>query len=384
VRIWIIGDSGTADQHAAAVYNGYRNVTGDAHTDVWLMLGDNAYGEGSDSEYQAAVFEMYPELLRNTVVWPALGNHDAGDSPDGDSAPFRNIFTLPQAGVAGGVPSGSELYYSFDYGTVHFICLDSFVSDRSMNGPMISWLKEDLAATEKEWIIAYWHHPPYSWGGHSSDVEYFGIEMRERVNPILEEYGADLVFTGHSHEYERSMLIQGHYGYSWQLEPHMVLNSGMGAGPDGPYRKPAGGLGSRRGTVYTVCGCSGEGGSQNVEKHPAMARSLGGHGSVVLQIDGLTLSAGFLRPTGQFEDEFVIDKSIGTDVRPELDIVRTPTGALLSWPTTTPEYSLIRSPLVGRSNGEPVEVTPARSGRRNVVPLTTSGSNAFFHLKFAP
>jgi hypothetical protein len=384
VRIWIIGDSGTANEHAAGVYAAYRNLTGAQRTDVWLMLGDNAYGEGSDSEYQAAVFNMYPELLRTTAVWPALGNHDAGDSPDGDSNPFQNIFTLPKEGVAGGVPSGSELYYSFDHANVHFVCLDSFVSDRSTNGPMLAWLKEDLAATDKDWIIAYWHHPPYSWGGHSSDVEFFGIEMRERVNPILEEYGVDLVFAGHSHEYERSLLIQGHYGYSWELEPHMIVNGGSGFAPDSPYQKPAGGMGSRCGTVYTVCGCSGEGGSQNVEKHPAMARSLGGYGSVVLQVDGLQLSAGFLRPTGEYEDQFQIDKSAPSSIRPEMDIVRTQTGALISWPTSLPEYSLFRSPAIPGSNGEPVMVVPTRNGRRNLVPVPTSSSNGFFHLKSDP
>ena len=62
---------------------------------------------------------------------------------------------------------GSELYYSFDYGRTHFICLDSQVSDRRPGGPMYDWLKADLAQVSEQdydWVIAYWHHPPvYTW-----------------------------------------------------------------------------------------------------------------------------------------------------------------------------------------------------------------------------
>src|SRR5437773_7426753 len=52
IRIWAIGDSGTANSNAAAVRNAYATYTGTRYTDVWLMLGDNAYDSGTDSEYQ--------------------------------------------------------------------------------------------------------------------------------------------------------------------------------------------------------------------------------------------------------------------------------------------------------------------------------------------
>ena len=55
-----------------------------------------------------------------------------------------------------------EEYYSFDYANIHFICLDSMTQSRATNGPMANWLRADLAATTNQWIIAYWHHPPYT------------------------------------------------------------------------------------------------------------------------------------------------------------------------------------------------------------------------------
>lgn len=63
-RIWVLGDSGTADPNASAVSKSYSEFNGGPHSDVWLMLGDNAYNTGTDDEYQAAVFNMYPQSLR--------------------------------------------------------------------------------------------------------------------------------------------------------------------------------------------------------------------------------------------------------------------------------------------------------------------------------
>jgi len=115
-----------------------------------LMLGDNAYSDGTDEEYQLAVFDMYQELLINSVLWPTLGNHD-GHSADSatQTGPYYDIFSLPAAGQSGGLASGTEAYYSFDYGNIHFVCLDSYDSDRSKTGVMLSWLENDLLGTTR-------------------------------------------------------------------------------------------------------------------------------------------------------------------------------------------------------------------------------------------
>ena len=214
-RVWVIGDSGTANASARAVRDSFLNFTGTQDPDLWIMLGDNAYNDGTDAEYQDAVFDidMYAQLLAKTVVWPTLGNHD-GHTADSasQSGPYYDIFSLPRNGEAGGVPSGTEAYYSFDYGNIHFICLESYETDRSSSGAMMTWLQVDLQANDKEWIIAFWHHPPYTKGSHNSDTEGNLIDMRQNALPILEQYGVDLVLSGHSHSYERSYLVDGHYG----------------------------------------------------------------------------------------------------------------------------------------------------------------------------
>jgi hypothetical protein len=387
-RIWVIGDSGTADQNAAAVRDGYAAVTDSRPTDVWLMLGDNAYGDGWGIEYQYAVFDMYRDLLQRTVLWPTIGNHDAGDDPGpyGNSArDYLGIFTLPTSGEAGGAASGTELYYSFDYGNIHFVCLDSYLSDRSPGGAMLTWLESDLARTEKDWIIAYWHHPPYSWGGHNSDGDYFQIEMREGVLPILEAYGVDLVLSGHSHVYERSFLLNGHYGYSWQLEANMVVDGTLGRPSEaGGYRKPAGGLGAGQGAVYAVCGCSGQGGdAEGFPLHPAMATNHGGYGSMVVEIDYLRLTAEFVRPSGTVEDYFTIDKTAPSTVRPRVDIARGTNGVVVSWPTSRPPFTLQRAEPRAPMNWLTVTGPVSTNGRRNVLVLETDAGGQFFRLEGA-
>jgi hypothetical protein len=219
-RIWAIGDSGTKDDNAILVRDAFKAYSSSQSADLFVMLGDNAYNLGTDSEYQAAVFDMYPEILRNTPLWPeilrntplwpTLGNHDGQTAfSSSETGPYYEIFSLPTNAEAGGIPSGTEAYYSFDHANIHFICLNSYDVDRSTGGAMLTWLENDLMNTTQDWIIAFWHHPPYSKGSHDSDIELRQIEMRENVLPLLESYGVDLVLSGHSHSYERSFLIDG-------------------------------------------------------------------------------------------------------------------------------------------------------------------------------
>ena len=308
-RIWVIGDSGTADRSAEAVRDAFLNFTWPRDPDLWIMLGDNAYEDGTDAEYQAAVFETYPQVLRKIVLWPTLGNHD-GSTADSttESSPYYDIFSLPRNGEAGGVASGTEAYYSFDYGNIHFIVLDSYETDRSPDGAMMTWLARDLAANDKEWIIAFWHHPPYSRGSYDSNTQRRSIALRQNAVPLLERYGVDLVLSGHSHSYERSYLIDGHYGRSDTITDALKKNPGDGSATgDGAYQKPATVGAPHAGAVYAVAGTAGKLHRGPLD-HRAMAVSLRSLGSMVLDVNGNRLDAIFLDSTGNIQDDFTILK----------------------------------------------------------------------------
>ncbi len=309
-RIWVFGDSGTGSSEQVAVRNAYQNFAQNRPADFMLLLGDNAYPNGTDAEYQTTFFNIYTNQLRNTVAWSTLGNHDTANATTfSDAYPYFQIFSLPKAGEAGGVPSGTEHYYSFVYGNIHVICLDTMTGGRSTNSPMYHWLTNDLANVTADWLIAIFHHPPYTKGSHDSDTEIESIRTREVFLPVLERAGVDLVLSGHSHNYERTFLLNGHYGPSSTLQPEMKLDAGSGRPAEtGAYLKPRGRAVANRGTVYAIAGSAGATTPGGALNHPADYVSLSLLGSLVVDISSNRLDAIFLRENGTTNDSFTIQK----------------------------------------------------------------------------
>ncbi|MBL8841502.1 MAG: metallophosphoesterase family protein [Planctomycetes bacterium] len=328
-RFWVLGDSGTKDANARAVRDAFYARNGGRPLDAFLMLGDNAYDSGKDSEYQDAVFSnMYEARLIDTVLWPAYGNHDAlsADS-SAQSGVYYDLFALPKAGECGGVPSGTEAYWSFDWGNAHFVCLDSMESDRLLAGPMLSWLALDLQSTAAEWLIAFWHHPPYSKGSHDSDSATELVEMRQNAVDLLEQHGVDLVLCGHSHSYERTFLIDGHRGKAASFDP-LLHGKDLGdgeLGSDGAYRKPSATIAPHEGAVYVVAGASGKHAPGSFD-HPAMQVALEKLGSFVFELHGVQLDAWYLDSTGALQDRFTLVKGGATPIDGS-DVVVLPLGA---------------------------------------------------------
>jgi hypothetical protein len=127
---WAIGDFGKASQGQIDVMNSFIAFDDSAQTDFMLMLGDNAYQDGTQSEYQSKLFDIYDSILTYIPIYSTPGNHDYNSvnrfaPPTQHVGPYFDIFKSPILGEAGGVPSNTKLYYSFDYGNAHFISLNS-------------------------------------------------------------------------------------------------------------------------------------------------------------------------------------------------------------------------------------------------------------------
>ncbi len=318
---WILGDSGVNTAAQGRVRDAMLTNTGANPPDLFLHVGDIAYDNGTDSEYTRNHFAAYADILRHTPFWPSVGNHDERNSDAGpQTGPYFEGFVLPSAGEAGGAPSGTEAYYAFDYGNVHFVFVDSADSSIAPGSPQLSWLEADLASTGQDWIVAVFHHPPYSKGSHDSDNPFDSVgrmrAARENVAPLLEAGGVDLVLSGHSHIYERSYLIDGAHGYGDRTPAFAVLmadgrvvdaGDGDPAG-DGAYAKQPGGA-AQEGAVYVVAG-HGARTPSGPANHPVMAFSELANGSAILSVDGLTLSVRNVRADGVVSDTFSIRKTL--------------------------------------------------------------------------
>ena len=315
VRFAVLGDPGypnpdqTRVRDAMLAWLAQHPRPGRPPLDLLLTTGDNAYRSGSNEQFQAGFFSPYRMILRNVPVWPIYGNHDARRRA------FFNIFSLPAHAESGGIPSGTEHYYAFDYGPVHFVVLDTVASDLGRDAPMLRWLKQDLAANRQPWLIAVFHHPPYTHGSHNSDNRRDSggrmFALRENVLPLLEQAGADLVLSGHSHMYERSTLLACHYGTSDSLTASMRRGPELERDRQFIYQKPA--RGAHNGTLYAVIGSSSKV-DQGPLDHPAMAVSEAEMGALVFSVQGQKLHGVFIKADGSVGDEFALLKVPGETV----------------------------------------------------------------------
>jgi hypothetical protein len=153
----------------------------DAIPGTVAALGDNAYPDGSASNYRCydATWGRFKSRTR-----PIPGNHEYHAS---GAAPYFSYFGS-RAGSAG------KGWYSYDVGNWHIVALNS---EKSIS-EQATWLKADLAAHRTKCTLAYWHQPLYTSG--SAHGPYTATRP---LFQILYAAGAEIVLGAHNHNYER-------------------------------------------------------------------------------------------------------------------------------------------------------------------------------------
>ncbi|MBP2337660.1 hypothetical protein JOF41_003838 [Saccharothrix coeruleofusca] len=177
VGVGDISDSGSGDSVTADLLD---DIPGTVFT-----LGDNVYDSGTRSEFSSYYEPTWGRHKARTR--PSPGNHDYNTS---GASGYYDYFGA-QAG-----PSGRG-YYSYDLGDWHVISLNSNIS-MSAGSPQERWLRADLAASTKRCTVAYWHHPLFTSGANHSPST-----ATRPLFQALYDYNADVVLTGHNHQYER-------------------------------------------------------------------------------------------------------------------------------------------------------------------------------------
>jgi hypothetical protein len=162
-----------------------------------LTVGDNNYENGSASTIDRNIGQYYHEF-----IFPYLGTYGSG-SPDSNRffpvpgnhdwvasnlTPYRDYFTLPN----------NERYYDFVWENVHFFMIDADPHEPdgySENSVQALWMKSRMEASTADWQIAVLHFSPYCSGGDHGSIS--------TVQWPYKQWGADAVFSGHDHIYER-------------------------------------------------------------------------------------------------------------------------------------------------------------------------------------
>jgi len=194
----VFGDSGSGSPSQQAM----SKLMANERPNLVLHVGDVAYEEGTFDQFQANYFEYYWTLMQRAPFFPVPGNHEYYTQAAG---PYLALHSPPSETVPA---ADLGRYYSFDWGGVHFVALDSNLLERpAPTSRMLSWLENDLASTTARWRVAYFHHLPYPLDHHVDDP-LSAATHREFV-PRLEKYGVQLVLTGHEHIYLRTRFLHG-------------------------------------------------------------------------------------------------------------------------------------------------------------------------------
>ncbi len=190
-----------------------------------INTGDLVYSGQDELAWPREFFEPAMPLINRSPVMITLGNHDLNSEvppPYPLATWWLEFFAFPGHET----DPGYARWFSYDAGGIHIIHLDSNIASDAVQ---LAWLSDNLsspAATEADFRVAVFHHPPYSAGGHDSN-----LNVREVWEPLFLAHGVDLVFNGHNHFYQRTWSVadgevQAHAAAI--RNGHDVMHSGTG------------------------------------------------------------------------------------------------------------------------------------------------------------
>ncbi len=273
--------------------------------DFAVHSGDIVYGggvcSGSDSgwnQYLRAYFDVYEDSVKQTPFYLAIGNHElgSGSSTCGYHA-YTDVYYLPE-----NAPSGDEEhYYSFDWGNVHVISLNT-EQNYNAGSTQYNWLENDLQNTDRRWIVVAFHRPPYSSGSHGSNTN-----VQDQLVPLFEQYGVDVVLNGHDHDYERTCPIK---------------NNACTTIDDG-------------GVVYFVTGGAGAPLYDQTTTNTWSAKFIKKHHFMLISVDDCQMDIQAIDDNGNVIDTYQIDKCLGNFAPSDSISITGGDDVQLSWQNVT-------------------------------------------------
>ena len=186
--------------------------------DYFFSVGDLVEYGFSDTQWETALKSLTPTISEIPVALIA-GNHDTLFT----GLARYEYFCYPSAIVSA---SGSPLWHRYDVGNVHFLCLDVEWSAESFTAEQAVWLEAQLKSIpEDDWKIVMQHGYCYASGSIINGWKWYdNPETIDDITPLFEEYGVDMVFSGHVHQMELlqhsgvTYIIAGTFGGSPERE----------------------------------------------------------------------------------------------------------------------------------------------------------------------
>ncbi|MDB5797797.1 MAG: Calcineurin-like phosphoesterase [Paucimonas sp.] len=149
-----------------------------------LTLGDHTYPVGKPAEFNDCYEPSWGRFKARTM--PAPGNHEYYTP----GAPGYYGYFGAQAGPAG------RGYHARSLGPWRLIAINSALRGEAF-AEQLAWLADELARNPAGCTLAFFHHPPFSSGGHANN------NFMLPVWRLLANNGVDLVLAAHDHHYER-------------------------------------------------------------------------------------------------------------------------------------------------------------------------------------
>ncbi len=337
----VFGDCGNGSEAQARV----AALTVGLKPDFLLVTGDIVYSDGRVGEYRTNFFPQYgtdpgdrtndPKLgspLLSTILTVGVpGNHDIAHAdldniPDGLAyfaywnQPLNGPIADPKdpsATPAKGSPARLAAFreaaganfprmsnFSFDYGNAHWTCLDANANVDWTDSKLRRWVADDLRANRgKTWRFVSFHQP----GFHSSLKHQSEKQMRLMAD-VFEDGGVDVVFSGHVHNYQRSLPIQ--------VGAKRGASKAELAKDDWPVDRAFDGATARRpkGVVYIVDGAGGAGlydpqlADESGRWKPYQAKYVADFSLSLVTVSGRTFSLRQIDQKGEERDRFTIEK----------------------------------------------------------------------------
>jgi len=242
-RFAVIGDMGV-DPEAEANINLLTSLVKTEAIDIIVHSGDISYADGYQHRWDQ-YFRRVQEMVANIPYMTVPGNHEIMYVNMLGVFGYKHRFTMPYAAS----DSTDPLYYSWNYGAVHFIGMNSESSYNvaSMPDEQVAWLRRDLIRASlnrdrQPWIVVYMHRPLYCSNDDVDNCQVQAKVLRDAMEALFLKYKVDLVVTAHKHDYERTTPLYNDTVQATGKAPIYVVN-GAGGNREGctgfPAEKPA-------------------------------------------------------------------------------------------------------------------------------------------------